>query len=193
MWLRWECVNARLSAVYGWAVLLKILFTQAVAPMWCRSAHKTAFWISQCVKSAVEWTHTASVWRHSAAGQENGAVNSTLDASNRVSLASEGDIFHLSSGQTSGLWGAKKNPAVKNQIGEKQHPLQKRKQSCGGQLWSKVMDINKERPLGVCIQFDMKEDIRSEENVRQALHLREPQREHPRKAPQTASREEIKH
>lgn len=38
----------------------------------------------------------------------------------------------------------------------------------------------------------MKEDIRSEENVRQELHLREPQPEHPRNAPKAASREEIK-
>lgn len=55
------------------------------------------------------------------------------------------------------------------------------------------MDINKERPLGVWIQFDMKEDSRSEKIVRQELHLREPQPEHPRHAPKAASGAEIKH
>lgn len=62
---KWMCLcgnvcvwmSVRLSAVYGWAVLRKILFTQAVAPMWHFSLRK-AFWKSQCVKSAAKWANT---------------------------------------------------------------------------------------------------------------------------------------
>lgn len=60
----------RLSVVYGWAVLLKIVFTQAVAPMWRFSLHEKLSENLNVLKvlSNVQ-THTGSARRHSAAGR----------------------------------------------------------------------------------------------------------------------------